>query len=140
MVAAFPQYFEQIQAGLQAEPSDLLRMETEVLGISHCELGAMYLKEHKLPSATIQAVRFHHAPSEAPSNTRLVAAVQVADLFVRHASIGNSGNPQPVTTEAWVDADGWNHLFPGAQEERAIARANMERSLERLSTILEGLV
>ena len=140
MVAAFPQYFEQIQARLQAEPSNLLRMETETLGICHCELGAMYLREHKLPAATIQAVRFHHDPSAAPSNTRLVAAVQVADLFVRHAGIGNSGNPEPVTDQTWMEADGWNHLFPGAQEERVIARANMERSLERLSTILEGLV
>jgi len=140
MVSAFPEYFEQIQARLAAEKMDLLRMETEALGINHCELGARYLSAHKLPAATIQAVRFHHHPGRAAAETRLVAAVQVADLFVRHAAIGNSGNPEEVTTEAWVAADGWNLLFPATTEERTIARANMERSLERLSTILEGLV
>ena len=140
MVAAFPEYFERVQARLRDEKMGLLRMETETLGINHCELGARYLSAHKLPAATIQAVRFHHHPGSAVTETRLVAAVQVADLFVRHAAIGNSGNPEEVTAEAWVSADGWNHLFPGTTEERSIARANMERSLERLSTILEGLV
>jgi putative nucleotidyltransferase with HDIG domain len=140
MVAAFPEYFERIQARLGEEKMSLLRMETETLGINHCELGARYLSAHKLPVATIQAVRYHHHPGSAPTEIRLVAAVQVADLFVRHAAIGNSGNPEEVTTEAWVAADGWNLLFPGATEEQTFARANMERSLERLSTILEGLV
>jgi putative nucleotidyltransferase with HDIG domain len=140
MIAAFPEYFERIQARLREEKMSLLRMETETLGINHCELGAQYLSAHKLPAATIQAVRFHHRPGSAASDIRLVAAVQVADLFVRHAAIGNSGNPEEVTTEAWVAADGWNLLFPGATEEQTFARANMERSLERLSTILEGLV
>jgi putative nucleotidyltransferase with HDIG domain len=140
MVAAFPEYFEQIQARLGEEKMSLLGMETETLGINHCELGAQYLSAHKLPAATIHAVRFHHHPGSATTDIRLVAAVQVADLFVRHAAIGNSGNPEEVTTEAWVGADGWNLLFPGADEEQTFARANMERSLERLSTILEGLV
>jgi putative nucleotidyltransferase with HDIG domain len=140
MAAAFPEYFEQIQARLREEKTNLLRMETEMLGIDHCELGVLYLSAHKLPAATIQAVRFHHQPGSATTDLRLVAAVQVADLFVRHAGIGNSGNPEEVTADAWVTAEGWNHLFPQAPEERTIARANMERSLERLSTILEGLV
>jgi putative nucleotidyltransferase with HDIG domain len=140
MVAAFPEYFEHIQARVRDEGSGLLQIEAATLGIDHCELGARYLSAHKLPSATIQAVRFHHRPSHAPADIQLVAAVQVADLFVRHAGIGTSGNPESVTTETWVAAEGWNYLFPNTPQERAIARANMERSLERLSTILEGLV
>jgi len=140
MVAAFPDYFERIQERLREEKAGLLAMEAEILGIDHCELGARYIREHKLPAATIQAVRFHHNPGAAAAEARLVAAVQVADLFVRHAGIGNSGNPEEVSAEGWVAAEGWNVLFPEAAEERTIARANMERSLERLSTILEGLV
>jgi putative nucleotidyltransferase with HDIG domain len=139
-VAAFPSYFEEIQNRLNEEKRDLLSVEAETLGLNHCELGAIYLTAHKLPTATIQAVRYHHKPTLARSDTRTVAAVQVADLFVRHAAIGNSGNPQEVTDDAWVQAEGWNHLFPDSAESRAFARANMERSLERLSTILEGLV
>jgi putative nucleotidyltransferase with HDIG domain len=140
MVAAFPEYFEQIQARLATEKTDLLRVEYEVLGMNHCELGALYLKAHKLPDVTIQSVRFHHHPKRAVGDARIVAAVQVADLFVRYAAIGNSGNPAEVTAENWMAAEGWDLLFPDSLEARAIARANMERSLERLSSILEGLV
>jgi putative nucleotidyltransferase with HDIG domain len=140
MAAAFPEYFDQIHAGLDEKKEDLLRIESEMLGINHCELGGLYLGAHKLPPVAIQTVRYHHHPSRASSEARVVAAVQVADLFVRHAQIGNSGNPPEITTEAWLAAEGWDILFPGASEERVIARANMERSLERLSTMLEGLV
>ncbi len=140
MVAAFPEYFEQIQARMHEEKADLLKVETQVLGFDHCELGARYLSAHKLPSVTIQSVRFHHHPSRAESDLRIVAAVQVADLFVRHARIGNSGNPGEISAEVWMAAEGWDLLFPGDASERSLGRANMERSLDRLSTILEGLV
>jgi len=138
--AAFPEYFDRIQLRLAEEDGDLLRIETETLGINHCELGALYLGGHKLPSVAIQTVRFHHDPKRAASDVRIVAAVQVADLFVRHARIGNSGNPAEVTKEAWLAAEGWERLFPASSEERSMARANMQRSLERLPVILEGLV
>lgn len=140
IAAAFPEYFQHIQARVQLDPAHLLQIEVEVLGLDHCEVGAMYLGEHKLAPAAIQAVRYHHEPKRAPTGARLVGAVQVADLFARRARIGNSGNPAEVTVEAWSNAEGWDLLFPGSGEERAIARANMERSLERLSNMLEGLV
>ena len=140
MAAAFPEYFDQIQLRVTEAPASLLTIESDILGIDHCELGALYLETHKLSAVTIQAVRFHHSPRLAGSDGRIVAAVQVADLFVRHARIGNSGNPAEVTAEDWMEAEGWDLLFPADPEARILARANMEHSLERLSTILEGLV
>jgi putative nucleotidyltransferase with HDIG domain len=141
MAAAFPEYFEQLQSRLTEAPHlDLLSTESEVMGFNHCELGALYLRLHKLPSAAVDAVEFHHDPGKAVGNARIVAAVQVADLFVRHAQVGNSGNPREVTAENLAEAQGWEILFPGAEDEKAIARAHMERSLERLSTMLEGLL
>src|SRR5208282_1423692 len=138
MGAAFPEYFEQVYLRVQENKEALLSIETEVLGIDHCELGARYLAAHKLGPEVIQAVRFHHHPSLATEHTRVVAAVHVADLFVRRARIGNSGNPALVTPETWAAAEGWDLLFPGSNEEHTIARANMERSLERVSSMLEG--
>lgn len=140
IAAAFPEYFQLIQTRVREEPERLLQIEADTLGLDHCEVGALYLSAHKMASAAVQAVRFHHDPKRAPEASRLVGAVQVADLFARRARIGDSGNPAEVTMEAWSNADGWDLLFPGSTEERAIARAHMERSLERLSTMLEGLV
>jgi putative nucleotidyltransferase with HDIG domain len=140
IVAAFPEYFERIHQRMGEANADLLAVEGEVLGIDHCELGARYLSAHKLPSTAIHSVRYHHRPGRAQGEVRIVAAVQVADLFVRYAKIGDSGNPTPISAEVWMAAEGWDLLFPGSADERALGRANMERSLERLTTILEGLV
>jgi hypothetical protein len=72
---------------------------------------------------------------------RIVAAVQIADLLVRHSGIGNSGNAREISQEVWLHASGWDILLPHQREpEKAIAHASFKRSLERLPTILEGLV
>jgi hypothetical protein len=66
--------------------------------------------------------------------------------MVRHAGIGCSGDDAAVSDHEWLNAVGWGILFPQqpdadkAESEKTLARANLKRSLERLPTILEGLV
>jgi hypothetical protein len=116
------------------------------LGFDHAELGAMYLRSQNLPDTLVEVARFHHDPAHATHSANLVAAVQIADLMVRHAGIGRSGNEAPVTDDEWLNAPGWAILFPpqddpeSAESEKALARASLKRSLERLPTILDGLV
>lgn len=141
MAAAFPEHFTEVQHLLAEGHGDILRVEQEVLGMDHCELGAMYLKRHSVPEQAVMAAKYHHQPAEAPSCQRQAAAVQIADLLVRHAEIGSSGNPAAVSEEDWSKAIGWEILFPSQlEDERSIAKANLGRCLERLPAILEGLV
>ena len=73
-------------------------------------------------------------------NGPVIAAVQIANLLVRHAEIGFSGDAEPASEEQCLAATGWGILFPNQSEsERAITRANWQRSLDRLPTILEGV-
>lgn len=140
MAAVFPRHFAEVQHRVQAG-ADLLEAEAEVLGMDHGELGALYLQQHRLPEAAVQAARWHHHPAGATTHGRFVGAVQVADLLVRHAEIGRSGNPAPVTEAGWTQAAGWDYLFaPERGDEKRIAVANLRRSLERLPAILEGMV
>ena len=89
----------------------------------------------------LETARYHHEPERASHNAQIIAAVQIADLLVRHANIGSSGNPTPVSEADWLNASGWGILFPhGGDSEIALAHANLKRSLERLPSILEGLV
>ncbi len=146
MASACPEHFELIHQSAETSPLSLLEREQQILGVDHCEVGAMYLRSHNLPEALIDVARFHHAPERAAHHTQLVAAVQIADLMIRQAGIGQSGNTDPVTDETWLRASGWEILFPErgdpakAESEKAIARATLKRSLDRLPTILEGLV
>jgi len=142
LASAFPEQFEEVRRLVASGEITRVEAERSVLGMDHTELGALYLESHHLPPVMVETARHHHHPSRAAQFSNIVASVQIADLLVRHAKIGDSGNPEPVDEEAWLSAEGWDILFPPARglTERSIARAAMQRSLERLPQILEGLV
>jgi len=141
MASAFPHHFAEIHHRARQTVLDLNSLEAEILGFDHCELGALYLSIHHLPEIMVETARHHHQPERATHYAQIVAAVQIADLLVRFAKIGLSGNNTEVTDEDWLNAAGWNILFPqDGDAERAIARASLNRSLQRLPTILEGLI
>ncbi|GIX50079.1 MAG: hypothetical protein KatS3mg132_273 [Limisphaera sp.] len=141
MAWSFPEHFAEIHRQAVAGERDLTDIEREVLGVDHAELGALYLERQRLPDLMVQAARYHHQPDKAERYTALVASVQVADLLLRAEGIGCSGNYLPVTREQCQSCAGWHLLFPNPKEaEQAIAQASLQRSLERLPHILEGLV
>jgi putative nucleotidyltransferase with HDIG domain len=141
MAARFPDHFIEIQRRAASDTRPLQAIESEVLGINHTELGAIYLENHNLPIIMIESARYHHRPEHANHRNQIIAAVQIADLLVRHAGVGNSGDPSVITSETWSRASGWDILFPHREDsERAIAHAAVRRSLDRLPSILNGLV
>jgi len=141
MAAAFPRHFTAVHRRLAAGPEDLLAVETAVLGLDHTELGACYLELHDLPRFMIETARYHHASQKAEEHGEIVAAVQLADLLVRYAQIGGSGNTAEVREEDWQEATCWEILLPGQEEmEAGITRASLKRSLESLPIILDGLL
>ena len=141
MAAAFPEHFRAIYDKPTDPPVDLIDLERATLGIDHMELGALYLKKQMLPEVFIEVVQFHHTPELAPHHGRIVSAVQVADLLIRQARIGNSGAQLEVTDASWLQSEGWRILFGHqTEEERLIVQASLKHSLERIPTILEGLV
>ena len=140
MAASFPQHFEEIYLHAHEE-KDLAAVELEVLGMDHSDLGGLYLTKHKLPDVMVEAAQHHHQPERALHHPRVAAAVQIADLLVRHANIGCSGDPNEVTEEEWLDAPGWKILFSREkQAEKAITCAHLQRNLERLPSMLEELI
>lgn len=141
MAWTFPDHFSEVHRRAAEGAQDLIEIESEVLGIDHCELGAVYLERQHLPDVMIQSARHHHQPEEAEGYELIVAAVQIADLLMRNARIGCSGNFVEVTREQCLEAAGWRVLFPHrATVEQTIARASLHRCLERLPRVLEGLV
>lgn len=141
MASAFPEHFALIQTVQVDDPRELILIEEEILGMNHAELGAMYLRNHRLPEMLVAAARYHHHPELAPEHGRIAAAVQIADLLIRHAKIGSSGDHHEISTDTWLSATGWSVLYgERSGTERSIAEASLLRSIERLPGILEGLV
>jgi putative nucleotidyltransferase with HDIG domain len=92
MASAFPEHFQAVYGPNAQTGVDLPEREREALGVDHAELGAMYLRKQVLPEVYVSIVQFHHHPELAREHGNIVAAVQVADLLVRYAKIGRSGN------------------------------------------------
>ena len=140
VIAAFlPAHFHAVRARVDADATGLLGTERDIIGADHAEIGALFLETQGAPHPLIAAVRWHHEPEKTDIN--LAAAVEVADLLVRHARLGRSGNQEAVAREDCLSARGWALLFKGASPEHlALAQAAGERLVRRLPVILDGLV
>jgi HD-like signal output (HDOD) protein len=141
MASSFPEHFAAIHQQALEGTRELTELENEILGIDHAELGGLYLERQRLPELMVKTARYHHQPEKADGHAVIVASVQIADLLMRNAKMGCSGNFVEVTRDHCLQASGWRVLFPEEQEsEQAIARASLDRSLEQLPHVLEGLV
>ena len=142
MASAFPRHFNAIYLDDDSEEGeDILERESRILGVDHTELGAIYLSQHQLPGVLAEVARHHHNPERCERSRELTAAVHIADLLVRYARIGTSGNTALVEDESWLQTEAWRILHPTASKtDQLIAQANLKRTLERLPHILEGLV
>ena len=142
MASAFQNHFNAIYLEDDIDPmEDLLDRERRILGVDHTELGAIYLSQHQLPGVLVEVARYHHHPERCEKSRVLTAAVHIADMLVRFARIGKSGNDEPVEDEAWLGTEAWHILHPNtSRTDQLIAQAALKRTLERLPHILEGLV
>lgn len=89
-------------------------LEEELLGMTHCQIGAMLARHWHLPSEIAEVVELHHAPrnAEAARHNPLVALAAVAEKLLPDFGIAEH------TSEAIAD-DEWRDLCidPARAEE-----------------------
>ena len=141
MAWSFPEHFAEIHRQALPGLRPVIEIEHEVLGINHCELGALYLERHRLPELMIFTARYHHSPEPAPQFPHTVAAVQLADLLLRSSKIGCSGDYVEVSRESCYDVPAWAVLLAKTPEpEQALVKASLTRTLDQIPLMLEGMV
>lgn len=75
-----PGQYRQIREIMEHTSCEMSEAEEEVLGTTHCELGAWMAHRWHLPQILVEGIRFHHAPLDAlaqatPSDQPALAAV-----------------------------------------------------------------
>jgi HD-like signal output (HDOD) protein len=141
MAYAFPAELAELMTAPPAEPAEICRRERALIGWDHGRIGAHYLERHQLAEEITLAVRYHNDPDRAPRHRLLAAGVQVADHLVRHAGISGGFEPvAPVAADAWLALDGWKILYGADGPEAMLARASLANSLQRLPSVLQGLL
>ncbi len=66
----------------------LIDAEKKVLGITHADIGVWLMDKWNLPAIIQDVVQYHHAPSEAASNQKLVAVIHLSNIIASRHSFG----------------------------------------------------
>lgn len=141
MASAFPEEFARLVSTSFSSPIEAAALERELIGWDHARIGGYYLQRHQLSSEITDAVYYHNNPEAAPAHAFFAAAVQVADQLVRFAGIpGGFEKVDPIRDDAWLELPGWRILYGSGEKETRIARAALSNSVQRLPTVLNGLV
>lgn len=77
-----------LRARLKSEP--LCKVEEEVMGFNHAEVGGHLLKTWKLPESLAESVAFHHDPGKAPQYSLDATVVHAADVIANRFNMGFS--------------------------------------------------
>ena len=82
-----------VLARVQREGLAYADAEQSVFGFGHAEAGACLLERWHLPLSLVSAVRWHHAPSDAPLDSPLPCLVHIADAVCQAlgADLGMGG-------------------------------------------------
>jgi len=137
MAAEFPDHFVEIHRAAANGQGSLIELERGILGMDHAELGGRYLVRQQLHESIVQATRHHHAPEAAGEHAGVAAIVSLADLCIRSAGMGFSGNVEEVPPDAWRESPCWD-LLPVDDRKRAMAQ--VAERLGRLNAVLDCAV
>ena len=141
MATQFPEEFSRIVSARYDSPQEVCAAERALIGWDHAQIGSHYLERHQLADEIVEAVRYHVTPELAEHHPFYAAAVQVADMLVRHVGVPGGFEQVPTTDpDTWSSTPGWKILFGESERETRIAHASLANSLGRLPDLLSGLV
>ncbi len=73
--------------------TQLIEMEKELIGITHCEVGKLIGEKWRLTDETYECILHHHDPNMASEkNFKLVSSVYIANIYCNLNEVGFSGN------------------------------------------------
>ena len=141
LATTFPEQFAVVTEKQAASTLEICELERTLIGWDHARVGGYYLQRHRLAPEIVNAVLHHNDPENAGENAFFAASVQVADQLVRTTGMaGGFEQVPPLSEENWPTLSGWRILFGTDERETSIARAALSHSLQRLPTMLNGLV
>ncbi len=102
---------DELHRRLALEPTrHVVEIEQEVLGISHCELGAQLARRWNLPEEIIEVLHYHHTPhiDEVPLSNLLPYMINLAEKLLPNFGI-NEYTGSEISEMEWqtlgIDAD-----------------------------------
>lgn len=81
----------------------MIDAEEEILNFTHTHVGRLLAEKWKLPPKLVDAIAFHHDPTETTEFAQEASIVHLADIMCRAKNIGSGGDEKvpPLNEEAW---------------------------------------
>ena len=91
-----PEHLARALQGVEEEKLPLHRIEEDLVGVSHAEVGAYLLSLWGLPSPVVEAVAHHHHPERVPQgNLDMISVIYLANQLA-HQHSGGGPSPEAV--------------------------------------------
>ena len=107
--------------------------ESEVLGVTHTEIGGWLGGEWKLPESIAEAISFHHDPDQAQVDPLLVSITHLSNLFAMAGGIGFGSGLNGIDLE---DDPAWGVL---AKERPDLENLDIARFIFELEDQMEDI-
>jgi putative nucleotidyltransferase with HDIG domain len=91
MLTAMPVEYHKAMLFARAARRPLLKVEHELFGFTHTQVGGDLFEAWGMPLLLVQAARFHHQPQEVHRFRQPVELVQLADYLAHGMELGLSG-------------------------------------------------
>jgi len=89
----FPDEYLKVIRTADFKKEELIKLEEEMIGITHTEVGKLIAKKWNLTDETFECIMYHHDPSQASEkNYKLIAVVYTANAYCNLNEIGFSGD------------------------------------------------
>ncbi len=120
-----PEWIRTIEVAKQSSGAPWVEIESEVLGVTHAEVGGIIAQHWGLPEILVQSVLYHHAPSQTTTSDasiqRACHAVCLANSLAHAHATPVLGAPGPEASDSMevlgLDGDAVESI----QKELAIA-------------------
>ena len=90
--------YEQVLLRVEETKRVVVDVEKEILGLDHTDAGKILADKWKLPPSIKNVIEYHHKGTSFGRDDSIVAAVHIADIFVRMLELGFPGDnlvPEP---------------------------------------------
>ncbi|ABB33481.1 metal dependent phosphohydrolase [Geobacter metallireducens RCH3] len=126
--------FQKVVDAIRESPVQLVEAEERILGTTHCEVGLCLAREWHFPDDYCEIVACHHAPREATNAPRLVAIVNLADLFCTVRNLDYGGKEW--TSFSLADEPAWAMI---QEQGKKLAEFDVERFCYELDDQVEEI-
>jgi putative nucleotidyltransferase with HDIG domain len=92
LAANQPDRYALVPAQVQKAGSLIWRVEQDIFGTTHAEVGAWLAERWNLPVILVEAIRHHQHPEECPRDPELALLVYLGDYLSGLCNLGKSGS------------------------------------------------